>query len=218
MNFKEWREGIQGLQAKLERGTLYDISEVIGVGGTTVAITLGKAGTVIEIGDLTIGIQALRPYYTPNKEVFEDILDVLTERVKDAVESTESLLTEVVAPVIPEAVLSRIKGSTMGDADNKDLLGMMVTKAWEELKGILTEFPTPFDNYTFSFEPIKDNDFELNCFGGTHYSLEVCTFRFDTSDRSTRTSNDIETCLNFLANFDKIKKELVKFAFRLKAF
>jgi len=218
MNFKEWREGVQGLQTKLERGTLYDISEVIGVGGTTIAITLGKNGLKVGIGDVEdVPYNSLRPYYTPNKEEFGDILDVLTERVKDAVESTESLLTEVVAPVIPEAVLSRIKGSTMGDADNKDLLGMMVVKAWEELKAILVEFPTPFRDYSFEFEPIKDKDFSMSYFGGSHYYLSTCDFRFDTANPSTNV-RDIETCLSFLANHDKIKKELVKFGERLGAF
>ena len=217
MNFKDWKEGMEALGSKVKRGTLYDISETIGVGGTTVAITIGKGGLHVEQGDYRSDLKQLRPLFTPNKEEFENLLEALTDRIDKAIESTEDLLTQVVAPIIPEAVIGRLKGSVEGDADNKDLLQLMVQKGLAEIAQKFFKYPNhPFDSFDINFEPIKERPFILAYAvyqsGRNRFTLEVCGSHLDAAyPEDANICDDMETCLYFLANFETIKAKLKEF-------
>jgi hypothetical protein len=211
LNFKEWREGIEALEAKVKRGTLFDISEAIGVGGTVVTITIGKNGLHVEEGDYRADIKQLRSLFTHNKEEFEDLLDVLTERVDKGIESTEGILEQVVAPIIPDAVIQRLKGDAAGDADNKDLLQQMVKKGLQEIADTFFKRVQPFDSFNINFREVNELPFVL-AYSNNRFVLEVCGCHVDSMDpEDGNPSNDMETCLFFLANLESIKKKLQSF-------
>lgn len=212
MTFKEWQEKLNELQGKLSRGTIYDIAEVVGVGGTTVTITLGKGGLRAEVGDNTCDIRYLRTLFTPYKEVFEDLLDTLDERVTATVESTEILLQEVVAEIIPDAVIDRLKGNG-GEADNTDLLQQLVEKRFKDLKPLFDSYkPDPFQEYRFAFEPLNETPFEIYNRGYQGYVVSVVGCQYDMwGEGKVISSTDIKTCLNFLGNYDTIKQQLETF-------
>lgn len=210
MKFNEWVDEINKLQGKLGKNTLSDISETIGVGGSTITITLGRELGVEIDGREHCTLKVLRSLFTHNKEVFTDLLDVLTERVTEVTEAMDGLMTEMVAEAIPGAVLSRMRGDKV-EADNMALLKTILEKRFSELDTIIQKAKIPIENFKFNFEPLVTQPMLLK---KNDPFLYIMAFGLMYESRSANLSgklDNIEVCLQFLANFEIIKERVTKF-------
>lgn len=225
MKFNEWQEKVKKLQEQLGVNTLTDVSETIGIHDPkhdhVITINLGKK-FFVEVNDSELDIRYLRPVYTGNKETFDDLLQVLTERTREVSELNDGFMTGIVHEAIPGAVMSRIKGEHE-DSSNEALLEKLIGQKFEELNTMLGKAVLPFRELIFDFEPIAE---EAMCLSREswkkdgNYVLTVCGCAFDarltfSSGRLTL-STDFEMRLRFLANFQTIKARIAKFIELLK--
>ena len=211
MRFSEWLDKLNKQQARLNDLALSEVSEVISIDNSTIAITLGKHKYDTEIDGNSAAPRFLRSLYTNHKEEFDDMLESITFSTQAVVEATEAILTAVSDKAIPNAVIARMKGEqTSGEP--ADLVESMVekklTKLFEEIVKLAPY--GGFLNFAVNLGDIAEKALRVDW-------EPLCIYWGKISIRNTRIGiPDAEEAMYFLANYDLIRERILRFIEQIK--
>ena len=205
MRFNEWTQAITVEHDKVKNFAVITPTESITVEGETFTLTLGKQLIIHQGKNELSSILLLRPYYTANKEAFEGMLESLRSQADTVASIGNDIVTALVAPEIPKAVLQRMSG----EEDDTTLAGIMVERKLKELVKESQKFPIlalggfallPVATRSLSFERVDQRN-----------KCKIDWGSISIDQDSTVDLGESEDQVFFLANFNLIKSRLVAF-------
>ena len=203
MRFNEWVDQINREHEKVKKFAVVTPAESITVEGVTITVTLGKE-MIVHLNKKEALLRDLRDYYTANKESFAGLLESLQAQAESIASITNDIVTALVAPEVPKAVLRRISG----EDDETTLVGTMVERKLKELAKEARKFSLPPKGHTFDLVPVatRSLSFGIDSSGDTQIEWGSVGINGDSVSLG-----EPEDQVFFLANFGIIKNRLAAF-------
>lgn len=203
MRFNEWTQAITVEHDKVKKFAVVTPTESITVEGVTITVTLGKE-MIVHLNKTEALLRDLRDYYTANKESFAGLLESLRAQAESIASITNDIVTALVAPEVPKAVLRRISG----EDDETTLVGTMVERKLKELAKEARKFSLPAKGTEFNLVPVatRSLSFGIDSSGDTQIEWGSVGINGDSVSLG-----EPEDQVFFLANFGIIKNRLAAF-------
>jgi hypothetical protein len=203
LRFNEWTQAITVEHDKVKKFAVVTPTESITVEGVTITVTLGKE-MIVHLNKTEALLRDLRDYYTANKESFAGLLESLRAQAESIASITNDIVTALVAPEVPKAVLRRISG----EDDETTLVGTMVERKLKELAKEARKFSLPAKGTEFNLVPVatRSLSFGIDSSGDTQIEWGSVGINGDSVSLG-----EPEDQVFFLANFGIIKNRLAAF-------